>query len=288
MADRLTLLLLAAAGIVTGTVLVRGAMSSRADHPQRGHGRLARMLATAGYPATPVRRLLLGCIGAGLVASILGLILTGLLVMAVIAGLAGGLVPLVVLNARARRRREAAQAAWPDIVDDLIASVRAGLPLAEAMSHAGRRAPELVAASWQAFADDVRVDGRLGFALDGLKASLADPVADRVIESLRLAHEVGGSDLGRLLRDLSESLRDSARLRAEIEARQSWTVNSARLAVAAPWITLVILASRRDAIEAYNSATGALILLSAAVISVVAYRLMIMLGRLPIDARVLS
>ena len=286
MADRVSALAAALLGIGMSLFLLRGAFTM--DHPDRPVGRLARMLATAGYPATPVRRLLLGCIGAGLVASILGLILTGLLVMTVLSGIAGSAIPILVLSARARRRREAAQEAWPDIVDDLIASVRAGVPLAEAMCHAARRAPDLVAGPWAAFADDVRVDGRLSFALDGLKASLADPVADRVIESLRLAHDVGGSDLARLLRDLSESLRDSQRLRSEIQARQSWTVNSARLAVAAPWITLVILASRRDAITAYNSATGALILISAAVVSVIAYRLMIMLGRLPVDERVLS
>ena len=286
MADRVMLMVVALAGIIVAFLLMRSVVDAR--RPGRRASRLARMLATAGYPATPVRRLLLGCIGAGLVASILGVVLTGLLIMALLCAVAGSLVPLVVVHARARQRREAAQAAWPDIVDDLIASVRAGVPLAEALRHAGRRAPDVVAGPWAAFADDVRVDGRLGFALDGLKASLADPVADRVIESLRLAHQVGGSDLGRLLRDLSDSLRDSQRLRSEIQARQSWTVNSARLAVAAPWITLVILATRRDAMAAYNSPTGALILVGAAVTSVLAYRLMIMLGRLPVDERVLA
>ena len=39
--------------------------------------------------------------------------------------------------------------------------------------------------------------------LDRLKERLGDPVADRLVEALRIAREVGGSDLGRLLRTLS-------------------------------------------------------------------------------------
>jgi hypothetical protein len=55
----------------------------------------------------------------------------------------------------------------------------------------------------------------------------------------RLTRQVGGSDLGRLLGTLAEFLRESARTRSELEARQSWTVNAARLAVAAPRMVLM-------------------------------------------------
>ena len=55
-------------------------------------------------------------------------------------------------------------------------------------------------------------------ALDRLKARMADPVADRLVVSLRLTREVGGADIGRLLQTLSEFLRQDARIRAELEA----------------------------------------------------------------------
>ena len=69
-----------------------------------------------------------------------------------------------------------------------------------------------------------------------------------------MAREVGGSDLGRLLRTLSTFLREDARTRAELQTRQGWTVNAARLAVAAPWAVLALLSLRTDAVRAYNSA----------------------------------
>ena len=88
----------------------------------------------------------------------------------------------------------------------------------------------------------------------------ADPVGDRVVESLRMARQVGGSDLGRLLRTLSAFLREDARTRAELETRQGWTVNAARLAVAAPWIVLGLLALRPEAVAAYNTTAGLVVL----------------------------
>ena len=54
------------------------------------------------------------------------------------------------------------------------------------------------------FAHDYRATGRFGACLDRLKADLADPAGDRVVEALRIAREVGGGDLGRMLRTLSQ------------------------------------------------------------------------------------
>ena len=99
-------------------------------------------------------------------------------------------------------------------------------------------APRSCAVPFVRFGEDYRATGRFDECLDRLKAGLADPVGDRIVESLRMAREVGGSDLGQLLRTLSAFLREDARTRAELETRQGWTVNAARLAVAAPWIVL--------------------------------------------------
>ncbi|MEK8228443.1 hypothetical protein NKG05_24035 [Oerskovia sp. M15] len=42
----------------------------------------------------------------------------------------------------------------------------------------------------------------------------------------------------------------------ELEARQSWTVNGARVAVAGPWVVLALLATRLETAQAYNSLQG--------------------------------
>jgi tight adherence protein B len=132
------------------------------------------------------------------------------------------------------------------------------------------------------------VSGRFGDCLDRLKQRLADPVGDRVVEGLRVAREVGGGELGRLLRNLSTYLREDLRTRAELEARQSWTVNGARLAVSAPWLVLLVMSFQTEVVTRYRSATGAAVLVVGAIACVLAYRVMMRIGRLPTERRILS
>jgi tight adherence protein B len=172
-------------------------------------------------------------------------------------------------------------------VDNLTSAVRAGLSLPEALGQLSVRGPLELRPDFSAFAEDYRATGHFFDCLDLLKDRLADPVADRLVEALRIAREVGGSDLGRLLRTLSVFLREDARTRAELETRQSWTVNGARLAVAAPWIVLALLATRPQAVQAYDRPAGALVLAVGAASSLVAYRVMVRIGRLPEEQRVL-
>ena len=195
--------------------------------------------------------------------------------------------PIALIGWRRRQRQDELRSAWPDAVDNLASAVRAGLSLPEALTQLGTRGPEPLRAAFNRFGEDYRASGRFGESLDALKQSLADPVGDRVAESLRLAREVGGSDLGKLLRTLSTFLREDARTRAELEARQTWTVNAARLAVAAPWILLGLLALRPEAVRAYNSPEGFFLLALGAGTCVVAYRMMLRIGRLPTEERVL-
>ena len=161
------------------------------------------------------------------------------------------------------------------------------MSLPEALANLGERGPEPVREELRAFAVDYAATARFDLALDHLKARFADPVADRIVEALRLAHEVGGSDLGVLLRSLSRMLREDLRTRGELEARQSWTVNGAKVAVAAPWLVLALLSTRPQAAAAYATTAGAVVLGVGALLSIVAYRLMLRLGRLPEEERVL-
>lgn len=207
-------------------------------------------------------------------------------IAACFAGIASW-APVAVVRARARQRRSMVRDLWPEAVDHLTSGIRAGLSLPEALSQLSDRGPKELRSSFEHFAEDYRATGRFVDCLDRLKDRLADPVADRIVEALRLTREVGGNDLGRLLRTLSAFLREDARTRAELEARQSWTVNAARLAVAAPWIVLALLSTRPEAVSAYNQPSGVVVLAVGAAVSVGAYRVMVRVGRLPEESRVL-
>ncbi len=244
-------------------------------------------IAVSGVQGLSARSLLSVCVVLGLVILILTYAVTNVPAIAVAFAAMAGYGPVAYIKMRARARRAELRDVWPDVVDHVSSAVRAGLALPEALVQLADRGPEELRPSFALFADDYRATGRFSESLDALKERLADPVADRLVEALRIAREVGGSDLGRVLRALSQFLREDARSRAELEARQSWTVNAARIALAAPWLVLVLMATRDAALLAYREPVGVLILAMGAALSLVAYRLMIMLGRLPEEQRVL-
>ncbi|HET7902607.1 MAG TPA: type II secretion system F family protein [Candidatus Nanopelagicales bacterium] len=277
--------LLAGIGILLA-LQSRGA-SAQAS-PARGPGPLRRRLDAAGLRDVPVARVLATCAGAGAVGGLLMLVVSGSAVVGLAFAVVTAWLPLGAAGRRAARRGAELTAAWPDAVDDLASAVRAGMSLPDAVAALAERGPESLRAPFASFAADHRVTGSFDVCLDRLKAELADPVGDRVVEALRLSRDVGGTELGRLLRTLSSVLREDARTRAELVARQSWAVNAARLAVAAPWATLAFLSLRPGALAAYDSSGGIVVLLVAACLSAAAYIAMRTIGRLPRDERVLA
>jgi tight adherence protein B len=278
------------AGALVGLAFAAGALlmmaAGRAPRARRSRPRpLARLVADSGIPRLTPSRVVAASLVIALVAAVLALLVTALPLAAGLAALAGGLAPLVVLRRHATARRQAVRAAWPDAVDGLVSAVRAGMSLPEAVGDLGRTGPEPLRPAFTVFAGEYRATGSFASSVDVLQDRLADPVADRVAAALRLAREVGGSDLGVMLRTLSAMLRDEARTRSEILARQSWTIAAARMAVAAPWLTLALLCTRPEAASAYSSVAGAVVLIVAALLSVVAYAVMMRIGRLPDDER---
>ncbi|MEV1130249.1 type II secretion system F family protein [Agromyces sp. NPDC049794] len=206
-------------------------------------------------------------------------------VLTIVASLlAAGFVPMLV-TARAARRRTANRAVWPDVVDHLVASVRAGMSLPDSVAALAELGPAPTRTAFAAFESDFRRNGNFALCLDRLKAALADPTADRILETLRMAREVGGSDVTAVLRGLAGYLREDAALRAEVVARQSWIRNAARLGVAAPWLLLLVLASRPETLEAYDSTAGSMLIVVGVAVTLTAYRTMIALGRLPEERR---
>lgn len=242
-------------------------------------------LTQAGLASVPVPAFLALSAIVGLAAVALSQAVVGVLAITIAAGCAALALPSVLVMVKAKSRRIATRTVWPDVVDHLVSAVRSGLALPDSVSSLALTGPPETRQAFAEFEREYRTTGSFSHAIDRLKASLADPVADRILETLRMAREVGGSDLTQVLRSLATWLRQDAAIRQEAEARQSWVMNAAKLGVAAPWIILLLLASRPEAAVAYNSASGLAVIVSGLAISVVAYRVMIALGKLPDEKR---
>lgn len=249
--------------------------------------RLCEDLRLAGFPQRTVAQLLVVCGLCAIAGTALGLAFTRVLVLGCGIGGVCGYLPILIMHTRAqthlRRRRDA----WPDAVDHVASAVRAGLSIPEALRQLAEHGPEVLRDDFAAFARHDAAHGHFDLSLDVLKETLADPSADRLIESLRLARNVGGSDVGRLLRTLSAFLREDAATRADLAARQSWSISAARLALAAPWLAILIVGFRGGDLRAYGTQVGTLVLGGGAVVSLLAYAMMRAIGRLPTEERIM-
>lgn len=255
-------------------------MGERAPRPRKRPA-ASHLLEAAGFSQVSLQMLVVGCIVCGAVAAAAVWLVTSIPVLVLLALLAGAIGPVAWLRSRRTMLIRARRALWPDLCDLLIASVRAGMAMPDAVASLAESAPPTVRPAFARFARDMAASGHFSSSIDRLKRSLADPLADRIVETVRMSREVGGTELVPVLRALASSVRADAALRGEVESRQSWTKGAAVLGVVAPWGILGMLALRPEGAQAYSSGLGMVVIVGGAVVSVVAYRLMVRVGRLP-------
>jgi tight adherence protein B len=132
------------------------------------------------------------------------------------------------------------------------------------------------------------VTGRFGECLDRLKDRLADPVGDRVVEGLRVAREVGGGELGRLLRNLSATCATTPAPAPRWSRARPGPSTAPASRSPHPWLVLLFMSFQSEVIRRYASPAGVVVLVVGAACCLVAYRLMMRIGRLPTERRILS
>lgn len=276
-------------GLALGLLLVIGPGGSRPENRRKERrpsaSALGEELARAGWgrvsPITAVALWILWCVLVAVVVSIL----IPIPVLGILAGAAVLAAGRVTVRSRISRRERRLRQAWPGVVDHLRSAVRSGASVSEAVGIASSKVPLELRGAFSGFAADMNSGHRVDAALASLKDRIANPVADRIIESLRMAHEVGGQALPAVLDSLQSSVRADIAVREDAIARQSWIRAASRLGAAAPWLVILVLSGRPETISAYSSLTGSAILIAGAGLTVVAYRLMSRLGRLPEDVR---
>jgi tight adherence protein B len=283
--------------LLLGLVLAAGAVliaspflwPARGERQVRGQSawsrRISERLVQAGLPTTSSTVVVIVSLVLAVAFAALALVLTSVLAVVVCAAAAALMAPMLAISWRARVRRRATRVVWPDVVDQLVSAVRSGLALPDSLITLAQTGPVVTRGAFVAFSQRYRTTGNFAIAVDELKVALADPVADRILETLRMSREVGGSELTNVLRSLSVYLRQEAAIRSEIEARQSWVMNAARLGLAAPWVVLLLLTTRPEAALAYNSANGIVLIVAGLALSVIAYRIMAGIGQLPDQPR---
>ena len=236
----------------------------------------------------PSSGLILAATALALGCGALALLATGVVGLAIAAALVGALaVPWVSGRRRARLARRVEQT-YPDVIESIISRVRSGERLLESLATAAGQGPTAIAQPAERFWVSVQVSGDVSACLDELKQAWASPTGDLLVETVRVAYEVGGTRVVEVLRELANQIRRDRNTRRVVEAKQSWVRVAARVGVVAPWVVLVLLSFRSEAALAYNSPAGLALIVTGLALSVAAYRLMLMLGRTPMPTRMFS
>ena len=247
--------------------------------------RLRRLLDEAGCARVNVGAFVAasGAVSWGLAASVL--LISPVFVLAVCAGLVGAGAPTAFLIWRRSRRARERAALWPDVVDTLISLVRSGHSLVDSIVQLGATMPPSIGGAALRFGLAVSSSANIEKCLDELKADWSDPAGDRIVETLKVTRDVGGTHLTSVLRELSTALRKNLALRREIDARQSWIRVAAGIGAAAPWAVVLLLSTRSEAARAYGSGSGAVLILGGLIVTAVAYVVMLRIGRVAPERR---
>jgi tight adherence protein B len=272
-----------ATGLVLGVSPLRrldGASGSR-----RRTGRWQLWLDQAGARLSP-NQFVTGSLAVGLLAFLVLSALTRTPGVALMPAIALGCLPGAFFARQRATRLRAVQLAWPDALRELSSSIAAGLSLDRALGEVAEVGPAPIRVAFVRFPTLSRALGPVA-ALEVMKEELAHPTSDRVIEVLILAQRRGGQVLLTILEELIEATTDDLNTQEEIKTNALEGKINARVVFALPWFVLLLLvASPGPFQDFYRSPGGLVIVVVAAIWSLVGLWLVQRFARLRGEPRV--
>lgn len=261
------------------SVAMRVARFRKQDH------RAARVRSRFGFPRF---QFWVSAAAAGAMTFSIVWVLTGLPVVALVPALVVATFPQAYYSRRRARLTSELLEAWPDGLRDLVSSVRAGSSLLSAIETLGRFGPGPLRRAFANFGIYARSLG-VEAALEMIRADLADPTSDRVIEVLLLAHERGGSAVPAILDDLAEATSRDVWATEQIRTEALEQKINSRVVFALPWLVLVAMTARSGPFrEFYSSSAGVLVVALGGLMSLVGIVIAIRVGSSPGEPRVFT
>lgn len=189
---------------------------------------------------------------------------------------------LLIYEFRSIRRghdQKRVKSSLPGFVELYCSAIQSGISMEDAFSYISEF--KMVGLGNELKRVDLELARGRGFIqiLDDLRNRLACSEADRFVGILKLAHATGGQSLVTNLQSLASEFRQSNSSEGAIEARLGAIQIVAKLGLLAPWILVSVLSVNEQSRTAYLSDAGGLLLLVGFLVSVVAYRLVLLAGK---------
>ena len=279
--------LLAAASTATAAALMAVAILGRFRRRQEIRQPEQPWQSQAGLDVTPTQ-FWLASIGTGVLAYLLVLAVTSLPLISAMPAVVVATLPRAYFGRKRARRLAEVQEAWPDGLRDLISSVRSGASLPTAIESLAGFGPAPLRSAFQGFMVYSRSLGVVP-ALEMIKADLADPTSDRVIEVLILAYERGGAAVPEILSDLAETTTRDIWTLEQIRTEALEQKINARVVFVLPWFVLIAMTAQAGAFrEFYSTAAGMTVAFIGGVMSLLGIAIASRLGSQPTEPRVFT
>ena len=173
--------------------------------------------------------------GSGAIAAGLPVLLV--ILLAVLAGLA---VPNFVINVMVQRRVKAFTARFPDAIDLLVRGLRSGLPVSETISVVASEVPGPVGAEFRSVTDKMKIGKTMDQAMQETADRLGTPEFQFFCITLSIQKETGGN-LAETLSNLAEVLRKRLQMKLKIAAMSSESKASALIIGCLPFVVFGLI-----------------------------------------------
>lgn len=227
---------------------------------------------------------MLACLSIGLMVYFI----TGVLGLALCIFLLSFGIALEVLRALGASRVRAFEQVWPSIFDLLRSGAEAGLTSHEQIEYLSKEAPIVIRRYFQHLFEELDRGQPMQAALATFQQQVGSRSGDFLALVLLITSELGGRGESSIWATASSDIRSEQQLFGQVLAKQGWVMGSAKLAVLAPWLIVFVLLSVPSNREAFSTTLGTLILLLGLLLSLFAYFLTSILGRLPMPERVFN
>jgi tight adherence protein B len=246
----------------------------------RRHLRVARSLPVSREAVVAV-----ACVGA--ISGAVAYTAFGGVLPSVAATVFGATFPIASARRRRAARLDAAQEAWPRLLEELRVRTGAlGRSIPQALFEVGRHAPSELRLAFDAAHREWMISTDFERTVVVLKEGLADPTGDAVGETLLVAHQVGGSDLDRRLAAFVADRTQEVQGRKDAAAKQAGVRFARRFVLLVPAGMAMAGMSVGNGRAAYTTAVGQVAVVTGIALVAVCWLWAGRMLQLPVQERV--